>query len=373
MKISQSASNLPLVSVIIPAYNAEAFIQKTLKSVLTQTYTNIEVLVVDDGSQDRTAEIVQAIAKDDPRVDLLQQSNAGVAAARNKAIQATRGEFVAPIDADDIWYPQNLEKQVQCLLKSDSNVGFVYSWSLEIDEQGLLSGGFHAAWHQGEVYLKLLIQFFIGNASATLIRRVCLEETNGYNCELRAMEAQGCEDWDLYLRLAERYHANVVPEFLVGYRQLKNSMSRNLDLMARSQSLVLEASRNHHPELPTAVYRWSTSRFYIYLASCSRRIEDFSGTSAWLFRALELDPVMVLICPELYIFVFQFLFRGLKIFPGSNIGSYQENKPLNSVSNVTIRQIQMMIRIREFLPSTLQEKLRIKIMMVEVKLRSVIG
>uniref|UniRef100_B8HT92 Glycosyl transferase family 2 n=1 Tax=Cyanothece sp. (strain PCC 7425 / ATCC 29141) TaxID=395961 RepID=B8HT92_CYAP4 len=300
MKTSQPVSNLPLVSVSIPAYNAEAFIEKTLASVLTQTYRNIEVLVVDDGSQDRTAQIVQAIARHDPRVDLLQQSNAGVAAARNKAIQAVHGEFVAPIDANDIWYPQNLEIQVQCLLTSNSTVGFVYSWSLEIDERGLLGGGFHAAWHQGEVYLKLLSQFFIGSASTTLIRRACLEEINSYNCNLREMEAQGCEDWDLYLRPAERYQVNVVPEFLVGYRQVTNSMSRNLALMARSQSLVLAASPNHHPELPTAIYRCSISRFYIYLASCSKRTEDFSGASVWLFRALKLDSFMALIRPDLY-------------------------------------------------------------------------
>lgn len=119
--MNENKFKLPLVSVIIPAYNAEFFIEKTLNSVLSQTYKNIEVLVVDDGSQDRTAEIITSIAKIDSRVFLLQQSNAGVAAARNLAINKCRGEYIAPIDADDIWYPQNLEKQVQCMLQDPEN------------------------------------------------------------------------------------------------------------------------------------------------------------------------------------------------------------------------------------------------------------
>jgi glycosyltransferase involved in cell wall biosynthesis len=109
--MSQIDSHLPLVSVIVPAYNAEEFIGETLNSALSQTYSNIEILVVDDGSQDRTSEVVKAFVQKDERVILLQQANAGVAAARNLAIEKSRGEYIAPLDADDIWYPQKLEKR----------------------------------------------------------------------------------------------------------------------------------------------------------------------------------------------------------------------------------------------------------------------
>ena len=128
----------PLISVIVPAYNAETFIQRTLDSILTQTYTNIEVLVVDDGSQDRTAEIVESFVEKDSRVTLLKQKNAGVATARNLAIEKSRGEYIAPIDADDIWYPQKLEKQVQCMLEADQSIGLVYAWSVRIDEDDVI-------------------------------------------------------------------------------------------------------------------------------------------------------------------------------------------------------------------------------------------
>jgi len=137
-------SNSPLVSVIVAAYNAETFIKQTLDSVLNQTYRNIEVLVVDDGSEDRTAEIVAAIVQKSQRVLLLQQSNKGVASARNLAIQNPRGAYIAPIDADDIWYPQKLEKQMQCMLQAEPSVGLVYAWSAYIDEKELFIGRYRA-------------------------------------------------------------------------------------------------------------------------------------------------------------------------------------------------------------------------------------
>ncbi|MGB3294833.1 MAG: glycosyltransferase family 2 protein, partial [Phormidesmis sp.] len=101
---------LPLVSVIVPTYNAEAFIAKTLASVLAQTYRHLEVLVVDDGSSDRTPSIVKAMAEQYPRITLLQQPNGGVAIARNAGIKKAQGEFIAPIDADDLWHPEMIEK-----------------------------------------------------------------------------------------------------------------------------------------------------------------------------------------------------------------------------------------------------------------------
>jgi glycosyltransferase involved in cell wall biosynthesis len=112
MKESNTNNNLPLVSVIIPAYNAAKFIAETIESVLSQIYQNIEIVVVDDGSQDETSTIVRQFAARDRRVRLIQQANAGVAAARNCAIQNSQGEFIVPIDADDIWYPQKIDKQV---------------------------------------------------------------------------------------------------------------------------------------------------------------------------------------------------------------------------------------------------------------------
>jgi glycosyltransferase involved in cell wall biosynthesis len=103
----------PLVSVIVPAYNAASTVQETLHSVLAQTIARIEVIVVDDGSTADTAAAVVEIAAHDPRVRLERQPRCGVAVARNRAIQCASGEFIAPVDADDLWHPTKLERQLE--------------------------------------------------------------------------------------------------------------------------------------------------------------------------------------------------------------------------------------------------------------------
>jgi glycosyltransferase involved in cell wall biosynthesis len=295
----------PLVSVIIPAYNAERFIRQTLDSVLAQTYKNIEILVVDDGSQDQTAAIVKEIANRDSRLILLRQANSGVAAARNLAIQHSKGEFVAPIDADDLWHPENLVKQVKCAIAGGAAVGVVYSWSVYIDEADALLGGVRASTIAGDVFLTLLCHNFIGNASASLIRRCCLETVGGYDPGFRAQSAEGCEDWDLYLRLAEKYAFKVATDFLVGYRKLQTSMSHDYTAMAKSYCLALEGAKQRQLQLPDRLIRLSKSNFFMYLAFEADRTGDARNTLVWIGQALRSDPITPLIRPSLYRLVLQ--------------------------------------------------------------------
>ncbi len=302
----------PLVSVVIPAYNAERFIRQTLESVLAQTYKNIEVLVVDDGSQDRTADIVRETADRDDRIILLSQANSGVAAARNLAIQHSKGEFIAPIDADDLWYPQNIEKQVQCMVQGGNTVGLVYSWSVDIDESDGLLGSFRAAKIQGNVYATLVCHNFLGNASASMMRRSCLEQVGCYDSNLRLQKAQGCEDWDLYLRLAEQYEFRVVPEFLVGYRKLTVSMSCDYTQMARSHRFVMQAIQQKQPELPTGLFCLSSSNLYMYFAHQSHRCKNHCTTLFWLRQALQADVVSPWIRIGLYRLLLQSLWALLQ-------------------------------------------------------------
>ncbi|NDJ17111.1 glycosyltransferase family 2 protein [Myxacorys almedinensis] len=299
MNTDQLDFSRPLISVIIPAYNAESFIATTLQSVLTQTYPCLEIIVVDDGSTDRTVEIVQALAKTDPRIILLHQANAGVATARNLAIQASRGEFIAPLDADDIWYPENLEKQLQVMLRSDESVGLVYAWSIYITEDDALTPTCQINCVEGETYIPLLHGNLLGNASSCLIRRSCFERIGGYNAELKEQNAQGCEDWDLYLRIAEQYQFRVVPEILIGYRQVIGSMSFDCEKMMRSCELVLSQIQQQYPEIPTKVFRWTRSNFNWYSALRCEQQGDRSKTIAYLFQAARLD-YLPLLRPRFY-------------------------------------------------------------------------
>lgn len=286
----------PLVSVIIPAYNADAFIAQTLDSVLAQTYQTFEIIVVDDGSRDRTAEIVRSYAERDERIQFVQQPNAGVASARNLAIQNSKGKYIAPLDADDIWYSKKLEKQVQCLETADSSVGLIYAWSVYVNEAGNILGKYPAdrlCQPEGAVLTTLVFSNFLDNASNPLIRRSCIEQVGGYNCQLRAQGAQGCEDWDLYLRIAEQYKFRIVPEYLIGYRQHSDSMAMNSLMMAKSYHLVMSEIQRRHPEIPAAVHEWAKSSFYNYLLGKSYVSGDYRNALLWLFKGAIADPILL--------------------------------------------------------------------------------
>lgn len=282
------AIDRPLVSVVIPAYNAEPFITQTLESVLAQSYDNLEVLVVNDGSTDRTAEKVARLAQQDARIKLFHQPNTGVAAARNLAIHKAQGAFVAVIDADDLWHCDQIAKQVGCFLVSPDTVGLVYSWSIDIDEQDWPLAGIHAAEIAGKVYATLLCHNFLGNASCTMMRRSSLMQVGGYDESFQAQNAYGCEDWDLYLRIAEKYEFRVVPEFLVGYRKLRHSMSYDYDRMARSHALMLQGAQQRHP-LSGWLYRLSRSSFYLYFGHQASESGADREALRWVMAAAKAD------------------------------------------------------------------------------------
>ncbi len=288
----------PLISVIIPAYNAEKFIQHTLESVLAQTYPEIEVIVVDDGSHDRTAEIVTSFAKQDSRIQLFKQANAGVAAARNFAIAQSTGKYIAPIDADDIWYPEKLEKQVRCIEAAGESVGLVYAWSVYLNAEGDIVGWYTADQFnqppEGDVFTTLLYFNFLDNASTPLFRRSCIDQVGGYNCSFKAKGAQGCEDWDIYLRIAAAHQVRVVPEYLIGYRQYLGSMATNCSTMAKSYLLMMEDVQQRHPNLPDRLYRWSNGTFYNYLLGKSYACGDYSTMFVCLRRCLQVDSAILL-------------------------------------------------------------------------------
>jgi glycosyltransferase involved in cell wall biosynthesis len=292
----------PLISIIIPAYNAADFLPRTLESVLNQTYPHFEVWVIDDGSQDETAAIARSFGQRDARIRCLQQANQGVAVARNYGIAQAQGEWIAPIDADDIWYPHYLEKLV-ALEQSVSRprpVGVIYAWSIDIDEADQPIGGFHAAKVVGNVYRTLVCHNFLGNASATLIARSALQKVGGYDATMRQQQAQGCEDWDLYLRLAAAYDFAVVPEFLVGYRKLAASMSGDGQTMARSQDILLQRVYQSHPTLPRWYGALSRSSFYLYLAHQSAAQGQADRTLAWVKQAIRADWFTPWLRPSTY-------------------------------------------------------------------------
>jgi glycosyltransferase involved in cell wall biosynthesis len=240
-----------------------------------QTYTNLEIIIVDDGSMDCTCEIATVFAKEDPRAQVVRGPNRGVGAARNLGIAHARGEFIAPIDADDLWAPQKIELQVK-KIQEDESVGLVYTWFDNInDDDEIIPGGFSFQF-EGDVLRELCATDFIGNGSNPLMRTSAVREVGGYDPELRTQSAEGCEDWKLALALAERYKFGVVSARLLGYRYSLGNMSNRTALMIRSARLVAAEFSIRHPELAGILHNHIGERLFSYSVKClkQRRWKD---------------------------------------------------------------------------------------------------
>jgi glycosyltransferase involved in cell wall biosynthesis len=181
------------VSIIIPAYNAERFLARTLKSALSQDYESFDIIVVNDGSTDDTAKIVSEFRAVDQRVRLISTDNYGVAAARNAGISATTAEFLAFLDADDLWCPSKLRLQVEALNGKD-DCAAVYTWSLSIDENDRVKRQITSCELSGYILCRHLITWPVGNGSSLLVRRAVALDIGGFDSGFKELGCGGAED-----------------------------------------------------------------------------------------------------------------------------------------------------------------------------------
>jgi glycosyltransferase involved in cell wall biosynthesis len=244
-----------LVSVVVPAFNASETIDETLLSIRSQTYRELEIIVVDDGSTDDTRPIAARHAAIDDRIQIIAQENAGVAAARNNGWRRARSDLIAFVDADDLWSPRKIERQIRALEMGGQRVGLVYCWSAPIDKHSQIKEQTDGVVYEGDVLDQLLLGNFLSNGSSALVRRQAIADARGFESGLRAAGAEGCEDILFYCRVAERYHFAVVPDHLVGYRQLDNNMSSDSVRMLRSWMLVTDEMMTTHPDRAPTITR----------------------------------------------------------------------------------------------------------------------
>jgi glycosyltransferase involved in cell wall biosynthesis len=232
---------MPKISVIIPAYNAERTLQETVESVQNQTFSDFEIIIINDGSTDQTLTISQNFV--DPRVKIFSYQNAGVSVARNRGIANAMGEFIAFIDADDLWTPDKLERQLKAL-SNNSEAGVAYSWTQTIDERGKPLPHNHPVFLEGSVYADLLVSNFIANGSNILVRREVISQVGEFDADANI---RGSEDWDYYLRLAAETHFTVVPDWQILYRQSSTSVSSNFEMMEASALAVVKKAYQSAP------------------------------------------------------------------------------------------------------------------------------
>ena len=216
---------MPIVSVIIPAYNAEKTILATLESVQKQTLLDIELIVIDDGSTDRTVDLANTLQ--DSRLKVFSYQNGGVSVARNRGIQHAIGDFISFIDADDLWMPDKLQLQLEALQRN-SEAGVAYSWTTFVDEKGTVLYAQEPVFHEGNVYPQLLVENFILNGSNVLIRRRLVESVGEFYVPLKY-----AEDWDFYIRLAALCTFVLVPKHQIIYLRSSESATSKVDVMER--------------------------------------------------------------------------------------------------------------------------------------------
>ena len=249
---------MPTISVIVPAYNAQNTILETIASVRAQTFTDFELIIVDDGSSDRTLELLQNIQ--DSRIKLVTYENGGVSVARNRGVSLATSEYLAFIDADDLWTPDKLELQLAAL-QQHPTAGVAYSWTCFMERHGKFFHADNPVYFEGNVHAELLKTNFLLSGSNPLIRRDALASVGEF-----APTLTHAEEWDLYLRLAAKYDFVVVPKTQILYRQTAGSASAKIEVMEKDALKVIERAFQAAPPQLQSLRNQSIANLYRYLA-----------------------------------------------------------------------------------------------------------
>ena len=219
-----------LVSVVIPVYNAKDFINETINSVLNQTYTDFEIIIVNDGSTDGTTNELEKI--EDTRIRIVHQKNTGHSCARNRGIKESKGKYIAFLDADDLWEMEKLNSQVK-FLESNTEYVCVYTKGSLIDQRKKFIRNISFEGYSGKILDKLLLNALALHCSSLLLYKSIFEEIGVFDDKLKAYE-----DWDLFLRISQKH--------LIGYINKSLFMRRfghggNSDRTSVAESYLTDA------------------------------------------------------------------------------------------------------------------------------------
>jgi glycosyltransferase involved in cell wall biosynthesis len=284
-----STSRNPRVSVVITCYNYARYLAQSIESVLSQTYQDYEIIVVNDGSTDDTDEVVSGYLSDS-RIQYISQANMGQAGAKNAGIERSTGECVAFLDADDFWHKDKLEKQLPLL--SNEKVGVVYTVAQHVDEIGRHVNSKPTRKYlrpkSGFVYKDLLFDNFVP-FSSSIVRKRCLEVCGLFDETL----SMGI-DWDLWLRISPRYEFCYVDEALLFYRVgHTGQMSKNIEERQRCSDRIMarfiERSRSLlKPHWIRKAWAYTcVNRGYYF------RNIDLSISSRYYFDSMKQNPLQI--------------------------------------------------------------------------------
>lgn len=285
----------PLVSIIIPTYNHAQFLPDAVESVLSQTYSNWECIIVDDGSTDNTEEIVQNYLNRDTRIKYLSLTrNRGLSAARNVGIKESEGKYLVFLDADDYISPTKIEKEVK-VLENHPEVGWVYEKSLIIDEKSKqviqrlpeMALKPNEKPPEGRIFYKLLGRNLMP-VNAVMIEKKIVESVGLFDESLKSYE-----DWDLWLRVAVKYDIKFLNDTLAFVRFRPHSMQRDFITFYSNRIKVIRKICKMYPDLASRykhVIRKTLAQTHYHLGAeyCNKRRTKDSMLE--FIRAIKLNP-----------------------------------------------------------------------------------
>lgn len=285
---------MPRVSVVIPTYNRADLVPLAVESALGQTFVDLEVIVIDDGSTDNTAEVLRGFGQ---RLRLITRSNDGLASARNRGIMEAAGQFVAFLDSDDIWLPHKVERQV-AVFDAEPEVGLVYTQAYWMNAAGLVLNRPPHGHDQSELTptAEMLVvgNLVCGGGSGAMVRRSCFDTVGLFD-----ERVVGYEDWDMWLRISLHFRLRLIPEPLVCYRINPNGFRtwaprpEQADHMHQSVLAVQQKAFSSWPENDPrqgALKGHVHAREYLRQALVNYDIgRVVEGRTDWI-RAIELDP-----------------------------------------------------------------------------------
>jgi glycosyltransferase involved in cell wall biosynthesis len=289
---SQTGSSLPAVSIVMTAYNVADYIGEAIQSALAQTFTDFELIVIDDASTDNTLDV--AMRNTDPRLRLVRSPHQGAPAQMRKGVELARAPYLAFLDGDDLWHPSKLENHV-AFLNAHPEVDLTFSWSRIIDERGRDTGLTTCAREGPTSFSELLADNVIGNGSALVLRREALAAAGGIDATLPAGY-----DLDAWLRVGLLRPGNLwaIPEFLTYYRRRRGQMTGDVALMERSFDLLVQKARSLAPDAVARVEKrayCNMMRFYSY--GCYQA-GDYARSARWLARSFRRAPATFLLEPR---------------------------------------------------------------------------
>lgn len=281
--------NYPLVSVIIPAYNAELYIKEALESVLGQTYQEFEIIVIDDGSTDNQKEIISTLMEKDDRIKYFYQENSGVSIARNHGILLSKGDYLAFLDADDVWYPNNLELKVEKF--ESGKFGLVHSSANIIDERSNITGQ-SIIGKEGSLLEDMLMwkETCIPGPSSVLVKKEVIEEIGDFDTNLST-----AADQDFFFRVASKYSIGRVEGITWNYRLHESNMHKYIKQMEQDVLYVYnKAAKNGLFQNKSFKHKCFAKMYKILAASWWGDGKNKARAIKYILKSILTDPTILL-------------------------------------------------------------------------------